>query len=67
MMPSGMTRKSRIEYSATQTRKEELEMDENDLSRLVKKLLVSILSGIVSATGNPRQNTSHHLDLSVRS
>jgi len=42
-------------------------MDENDLSRLVKKLLASILSGIVSAAGNPRQNASHHLDLSVRS
>ena len=40
-------------------------MDENDLSRLVKKLLASTLPGIVSATGNPRQNASHHLGLSV--
>jgi len=40
-------------------------MDENDLSRLVKKLLASIFSSIVSATENPRQNASHHLDLSV--
>jgi hypothetical protein len=42
-------------------------MDENGLSRLVKKLLAPILSGIVSAAGNPGQNASHHLHIYVRS